>query len=177
MALSSSNGFVDSTARSIQVFGPAVSTDVVEARAFSLPDLIFCEFIIPLDYWNLDEGGTAFTNLIDAGLETIGLAVAHHQVQDARFEQEIRQSGLILNFIVFTVAVPSGSPFGGDLTGEYRVNVDWMTDRGLRAGLVFDPLDALAASLANQTAFTPPTGPGGTVTTTTTTPPGGMPHL
>ena len=82
-----------------------------------------------------------------------------------------------LNFIVFAIAVPSGSPFGGMLTGEYRANVDWMTDRGLRAGLVFDPLDALASALASQSAFTPPTGPGGTVTTTTTTPPGGMPHL
>jgi len=177
VALSSGNGFVDSTARSVQVFGPAVSTDVVEARSFSLPDLIFCEFIIPLDYWNLDEGGTAFTNLIDAGLETIGLAIAQHHAIDARFEQEIRQSGLILNFLVFTVSVPSGSPFGGQLTGELRVNVDWMTDRGLRAGLVFDPLDALAAALANQTAFTPPSGSGVAPVSTPTTPPGTLPHL
>lgn len=147
MALASDNGWVVSTARGIQVFGPAVSTDIVEARAITKDSLIFCEFIVPLDYWTLDQGETAFTNLIDVGLETIELAVLQHHAVDGRFEQVIRQSGYIVNYLVFTVAAPSGSPFGGELTGELRVEVDQMTDRQLRGGLVFNRLDSLYSSL------------------------------
>ncbi len=143
------NGSIVSTSRSVQVFGPALATDVVEVGAITRLSRVFCQFIVPLDYWQLDEGVTAATNLVDPGLETIELAFLQHHVVDARFEQDIRASGLLLNYMVFTVGAPAtGAPGGGLLTDELRVEVDQMTDRSLRAGLVFDPLDRLYERLA-----------------------------
>lgn len=136
---------VQSQTPSVEVFPSSPPVDVVEVGFTSLPSGTFAVATIPALAWAA-EGQDVWIGPLSDGIEST-LTMAG--VIGAVYEQDISASGLLVDYLVFTVSInPPNASQLGPMTAQVRVPLFAFGEAALRGPLIVQPIEQAQNALA-----------------------------
>jgi hypothetical protein len=143
-----SNYVTQTQQQTVQVLGPTQAVDVMTVGALTVPHGVYFERVVPLTVWGTSAADPYIGELATAIEQRLssGLAVS------AVFRTDVDTSGLLTDYVDFTVEVAPAANQSGPMQAVVSVPVNLLTADQAFVGDLVTPMFEDAVAKLNATA-------------------------